>query len=79
MLTVCRWDKSSWDAAQERQAELDEAIGPNAGRMPKADRKSIAEQAKALLEGKDKWRPSWMEYGLVREVEVEEDVHGFGV
>lgn len=31
---------------------------------PADDRGSIAEQARALLSGKEKWRPTWAEYGI---------------
>lgn len=70
----CRWDKKAWDAAQEAQEADNEKFGPDAGTLPKGDRKSMAEQAKALLEGKIVWRPSWRDYGRAREVELDVDV-----
>lgn len=69
-----RWDKEAWDAAQEAQEAESEKFGPHAPTLPKGDRKSMAEQAKALLEGKIVWRPSWRDYGRAREVEVDVDV-----
>ena len=50
-------------------------IGPDAPLIPKKDGKAIAEQAKALLQGKEVWRPSWKDYGTAREVEVGVDVN----
>lgn len=31
---------------------------------PKDDVQSIAEQARRLRAGEDKWRPGWMDYGI---------------
>jgi hypothetical protein len=36
---------------------------------PPKDRKSIAQQAKDMLSGKEKWRPTWQDLG--KEVDVE--------
>lgn len=77
-LCDCRWDKKAWDAAQEAQKAENEKFGPDAPTLPKGDRKSLAEQAKALLEGKIVWRPSWRDYGRAREVEVDVDVNEGG-
>ena len=47
--------------------------------MPRADGKSVREQARALLEGRERWRPMWVDYGRPMEVEVgvgEEEVDG---
>ena len=72
------WDKTTYDEAAKEQKRLNEEFGPKGKLMPKADRKSIAEQAKALLEGREVWRPSWRDYGAVtgREVEVDMDING---
>jgi len=78
-LSNCRWDKKAWDAAQEAQKAENETFGPDAPTLPKGDRKTLAEQAKALLEGKMIWRPSWRDYGRAREVEVGVDVNEGGV
>ncbi|MCJ1416098.1 hypothetical protein MMC32_002433 [Xylographa parallela] len=64
------WDKKAWDAAQEAQEVENDKFGPDAAKLPPADRKTMAEQAKALLEGKLIWRPSWRDYGRSREVET---------
>ncbi|MCJ1472422.1 hypothetical protein MMC13_001070 [Lambiella insularis] len=66
------WDKTAWDAAQKTQEAENEKFGPKKGQLPRGDRQTMAEQAKALLEGKMIWRPSWRDYG--RAVEVERDV-----
>ena len=73
-----RWDKKVWDAAQEAQKEENERFGPQAGTLPKGDQKSMAEQAKAILEGKMKWRPSWIDYGRAREVETNININDGG-
>ena len=78
MLTIFyshRWDKDIWDAAQEAQKKENERFGPEAGTLPKGDRKSMAEQAKAILEGKMRWRPSWIDYGRPLEVETNVNIN----
>lgn len=72
-----RWDKETYDAAQKDQEEFQASLRPDAKKKPSRDRASIAEQAKALLEGKDKWRPMveqhvWEDVGEA--IEVEKDV-----
>ena len=71
------WDKKTYDEAMKQQEREQEMMGPNAKMLPKADRRSIAEQAKALLEGREVWRPSWRDYGVVagKEVEIGMDVN----
>lgn len=44
---------------------------PDAVLKPAPDRKSIAEQAQALLRGKEKWRPTWVDYGAALGVDGE--------
>lgn len=70
-----RWDKEAWDAAQKAQEAENERFGPEAGKLPPGDRQTMAEQAKALLEGKMLWRPSWRDYGRAVEVETDMDVN----
>lgn len=72
-----RWDKETYDAAQKDQEEFQASLRPDAKKRPSADRASIAEQAKALLEGKEKWKSTveqevWEDVGEA--VEVEKDV-----
>jgi large subunit ribosomal protein L23 len=72
-----RWDKDTFDAAQKDRSEQEEMYRPDFREKPTRERASIAEQAKALLEGKDKWRQTpqddeWEDVG--EEVEVETDV-----
>lgn len=69
------WDKEIYDKAKKGQREEQDLIGPDAPLIPKKDGETIAEQAKALLQGKEVWRPSWKDYGMVREVEVGVDVN----
>ena len=71
-----RWDKEVWDIAhkmeQDNEGKYKERVF---GIMEKNnDYGTIASQAKALLSGKEKWRPSWMDYGPPQEVELELDV-----
>jgi hypothetical protein len=67
-----RWDKATSDASEEDM--LAEGFWSSAGEVgrdkekPK-DRKSIGQQAKAMLSGKEKWRPTWQDLG--KEVDVE--------
>ena len=70
------WDKKTYDEAAREQRRMNEQNGPDRMLLPKADRRSIAEQARALLEGREVWRPSWRDYGAVtgKEVEVDMDV-----
>ncbi|MCJ1245478.1 hypothetical protein MMC30_002682 [Trapelia coarctata] len=72
------WDKRAWDAAQAAQKAENETFGPDAPTLPKGDRKTMAEQAKALLEGNIIWRPSWRDYGRAREVEVDVEMNEGG-
>ena len=44
------------------------------GTVGRKDHETIASQAKALLSGKEKWRPTWMDYGPAKEVELEFDI-----
>ncbi|KAL9117492.1 MAG: hypothetical protein Q9187_005969 [Circinaria calcarea] len=64
------WDKEIYDKAKKAQEEQMELMSPKGPRIPKKDGMTIAEQAKALLQGKEVWRPSWKDYGVAREVEV---------
>ncbi|MCJ1399715.1 hypothetical protein MMC11_002917 [Xylographa trunciseda] len=70
-----QWDKKVWDAAQAGQETENERLGPGAAQLPPTDRKTMAEQAKALLEGKLIWRPSWRDYGRPREVETATNIN----
>lgn len=38
---------------------------------PKSHRKTLSEQAKALLSGKEKWEPTWQTMGGKRDAVVE--------
>ncbi|RDW69839.1 hypothetical protein BP6252_08859 [Coleophoma cylindrospora] len=72
------WDKDTFDAANKDREEQEKQFRPDSRKEPTKERKSIAEQAKALLEGKQKWVPNkivedeWEDVG--EEVEVETDV-----
>ena len=63
---VYRWDKRQFDLAEKAREEEQRRHGPQGDMIPRADRKSIAEQARALLEERERWRPTWMEYGVGR-------------
>jgi large subunit ribosomal protein L23 len=71
------WDKKTRDAAQKDNEKYEEENRPDFREKPSRERASIAEQAKALLEGREGWKPppkanEWEEDG--EEVEVETDV-----
>lgn len=59
-----RWDKAIWEKAKDAQEKERDRRGPEALHQPKEDVESIAEQARRLRAGKDKWRPGWMDYGI---------------
>ncbi|KAI9827141.1 MAG: hypothetical protein M1832_005277 [Thelocarpon impressellum] len=76
------WDKDTYDKAREAQEAERDAYMPDALEKPPRDRKSIAEQAKRLLRGEDRWRPreekeaervEWEDVGEPVEVEVDGD------
>ncbi|KAI9872188.1 MAG: hypothetical protein M1830_001927, partial [Pleopsidium flavum] len=58
------WEKDTYDAANKAQEREQASYQPDAVQKPTTERRSIAEQAQALLEGKEKWRPTWEDYGL---------------
>ena len=68
-----RWDKDVYDKAAEANDEERQRVGPDSAQIPRSDGKEIREQAQALLEGREKWRPMWVDYGPPREVELELD------
>lgn len=55
-------------------------MGPDAANRRRSDGDSVREQARALLQGKERWRPMWVDFGPPREVEVgmEETADGEG-
>lgn len=74
-----QWDKDTYDAAQKEQEEFSKSLRLDAKEKPSKERAGIAEQARALLEGKEKWKSSaevtrdiWEDVGEA--VEVEKDV-----
>ncbi|TAQ88787.1 hypothetical protein B7494_g2883 [Chlorociboria aeruginascens] len=73
-----QWDKSTYDAASEYRKDYESKFSPKHKQEPTVDRKSISEQAKAMLKGEDSWAPSNPDaVGLWRNVEereVETDV-----
>ncbi|KZF23119.1 hypothetical protein L228DRAFT_281871 [Xylona heveae TC161] len=66
------WEKERYDAAAKSQEKEQEKYRPDYAAKPTAERKSIAEQAQALLSGKEQWRPQWVDSGAP--VEVEQDL-----
>ncbi|KAI4143372.1 MAG: hypothetical protein LQ340_007028 [Diploschistes diacapsis] len=75
------WDKETYDKAVEGQDRTTERqMGGFYGTQRKMDGGDLKEQARRLLEGKERWRPSWQELelgrgqGVGRMVEVEKDV-----
>ena len=79
MLIVCRWDKTTYDAAKKDREQMEKKFMPDARQMVTKERGSIREQALRLRKGEDAWKqqvPSeedeWEDVG--EEVEVEQDV-----
>ena len=82
MLTcdVDRWDKTTFDAAQKDKEAQEEPYRPGWREKPTRERGSIAEQAKALLQGKEEWRNTptrdeWEDVGEAVEVEKDVDIN----
>ncbi|KAN0096834.1 hypothetical protein V8E51_015639 [Hyaloscypha variabilis] len=73
------WDKSTFDAAQKDREMQEETFRPDFREKPSRERASIAEQAKALLSGEERWRPTprndeWDIEGEEEEVETDVQV-----
>lgn len=72
------WDKDTYDAAKKEREEAEKIFAHDYRQQPAKERTSMAEQAKALLSGKDPWkqqapeRDEWEDDGEA--VEVEQDV-----
>ncbi|RDL32428.1 uncharacterized protein BP5553_08884 [Venustampulla echinocandica] len=70
------WDKVTYDAAQKEREDNETQYRPGARELPSSERGTIAEQAKAYLEAKEKWEAKqedqWEDVGSA--VEVEQDV-----
>lgn len=71
-MCVYRWDKKTYDAVKKAQEEHRESMGPEGAQLPDPQRESIADQARRLLRGEERWKPVWEDVG--RPVEVEKDV-----
>jgi large subunit ribosomal protein L23 len=74
-----RWDKKTYDAAQKDREIQEEQFRPGFREKPTRERASIAEQAKGLLKGDEKWRNTpvadeWEDVGDAVEVETDVDV-----
>jgi large subunit ribosomal protein L23 len=73
-----RWDKSTYDAAHQDRKDSEARFAHDAREKPIKERGSIAEQAKALLQGEERWsnkteeEDEWEDVG--EPVEVEQDV-----
>jgi large subunit ribosomal protein L23 len=79
-LVKYRWDKETFDAAKKDNEQQQAALRPDAKTKPSQERVSIAEQARALLDGRERWKGRgdearervWEDVGEA--VEVEADV-----
>ncbi|KAH8808716.1 hypothetical protein F5884DRAFT_793121 [Xylogone sp. PMI_703] len=74
------WDKKTFDAAQKDRKALEDTFRPDHRQQPTKERASIAEQAQAFLQGKEKWRPTskaleWEDDGEPVEVETHVSVN----
>jgi large subunit ribosomal protein L23 len=55
------WENETYWSSTKDQVEFQRTLQPEATIKPKeGHRKSIAEQAKELLEGRTQWKPTWM-------------------
>jgi len=73
------WDKEVFDMAQEERRELEDAYRPEAREQPTKERASMRDQARDLLEGREKWRSGnrdarWKDVGDEMEIETHVDV-----
>ncbi|KAG6995624.1 lon protease, peroxisomal [Physcia stellaris] len=57
------WQKEQFDKANDL-AEANRKRRQEGPTMAPTDGEDMAKQAKALLEGKEKWRPGWKDYGV---------------
>ncbi|EON61183.1 hypothetical protein W97_00395 [Coniosporium apollinis CBS 100218] len=53
------WDKETHDAAEKEQEAFRETMMPDASTRAPGGRDTLAEQARRLLEGKERWQPTW--------------------
>lgn len=67
-----RWDKETYDAAKDSQDKERDRYQPTFKHKASPERPAIAEQAQALLKGKERWKPQWEDVG--EPMEVEKDV-----
>ncbi|KAI9797131.1 MAG: hypothetical protein M1833_005646 [Piccolia ochrophora] len=65
------WDKEAFDATQKAQKQEQERMYPELEGKPSPERRSIAEQARELLQGRAPWTPTWEDVGEPEEVEKE--------
>ncbi|KAM3067257.1 mitochondrial 54S ribosomal protein YmL41 [Clarireedia jacksonii] len=69
------WDQDQWKKRSDTEKAIRESFQLDARQKPTNERLTIAEQAKALLRGEEKWKPAeniWEDIGEA--VEVERDV-----
>jgi len=57
-----RWDKETYDAANRDSEKAQEKFAPGVKTGLPDDVMSIEDQAKELLEGKKKWKPTWQAF-----------------
>lgn len=70
------WDKETKEAAAKYNERESRHLNLSEFQMkldapPKSHRKTLSEQAKALLSGKEKWEPTWQTMGGKRDAVVE--------
>lgn len=63
-----RWSKKTFDLAKEQQEHEREQATILRFRHAPTDGDTIADQAKALREGRARWTPGWQQYGGARVV-----------
>ncbi|EEH49483.1 mitochondrial 54S ribosomal protein YmL41 [Paracoccidioides brasiliensis Pb18] len=59
------WEKERFFETKEYQRDISEKMEPDAkNKAPERKWKTVSEQAKRLLDGKEKWEPTWKALGL---------------
>jgi len=62
LIVIFRWDKETYDAANHDAKKDQEQFSPRPKTTLPEDAVLIEDQAKELLEGKKKWKPTWQEF-----------------
>ncbi|KAI9832198.1 MAG: hypothetical protein M1826_002202 [Phylliscum demangeonii] len=69
------WDKRTYEIVEKEQEKEKESRSADGGQQPTRERESMAEQARRLLRGDDRWKVPWEDVG--EPVEVVDGDEGF--